>query len=388
MSYHSGIYRSEYYSDHIILDVMQRFSNIILLCAALVLASCDGGSHETITSVYTISVDKTRIESDGIDVATFVITDSDGNIVTKDENMASVYFKNVKTGIRLPRYSTGFSSIADGEFEFAGIYNGIQTVNTVKVKSVNRASYEVFHKNVAVFKLTGTWCPNCPKMTASLHALDKDALDHSIVLACHHEEMKSHPFYVDYGGISLGMSFFHYFQMDSYSFPTNCYDMVQMSGSISTVTISDIIMDRRIKSPAAVGIMITSVALEGSSLKVSATVKASAYGHYDMACALVADGLVYAGGYTDNDRNMYSNVVLNVSGNNFMRYVSDTSFNLEKDAEHSRDFEFVFTQTPSSEILKNMRAVILVHRKTADGKSEVNNCAECVYGSTLDYRYN
>ena len=368
---------------------MLRLSGIILLSSAIALVSCDGVSHEnTQPDGYTISVDKTVIESDGKDMATFVITDSNGNAVMTEDNIGSIFFRNVETGARLPRYSTGFTSIADGEFEFSGICNGTETVNTVKIKSVNRASYEVFHKNVAVFKLTGTWCSNCPGMTAALHALDKDAIDHSIVLACHHEESRSHPFYVDYGGRSLGMAFFPYFYMDSYAFPTNCYDMVQMSGSTSTVTISNIITDRRIESPACVGIKITSVLLDGTSLKVSASVKASSAGLYDMACALVADELVYVGGYTDNDENKYANVVLGVSGDNFMRYLSDSAFNLDKDAEYQREFRFEFKQAPSQELLDVIRAVILVHRKTDDGKSEVNNCAECGFGKTLDYRYN
>lgn len=335
----------------------------------------------------TIIVDKTQIEADGKDIATFTITDHNGKIITTEANKGTIFFKNVKDETRLPRYSTGFTSIADGEFEFVGIFNGEETANSVKIKAVNRSKYEMFHKNVAIFKLTGTWCQNCPRMTTALHSLGEDAMDHSIVLACHNEE-KGHPFRVDYGGGDLASAVFRQMGEGNAAFPTNCYDMASLNTSSSTVTITDEIMTRRIEAPAAVGIKISKVALDGTKLMVDASVKAGATGTYDMVCALVADNLEYQGGYTDNDEDLYSNVVLGVSGDNFLTYRSASLFDLKEGAEFDRSFEFELGAAPSAEILKNMRAVILVHKKNADGSSQVNNCAECGYGKTLDYRYN
>lgn len=335
----------------------------------------------------TISVDKTQIESDGKDIATFTIKDANGNILTTEANKGIIFFKNVANGSRLPRYSTGFTSIVDGEFEFVGIYNGMETSNSVRIKAQNRASYELYHRNVAVFKLTGTWCSNCPRMTDALHALDDDAMNHSIVLACHSEE-KGHPFYVNYNGADLASGVFRHMNETSGVFPTNCYDLVSLNTSSSTITIADEIMKRRIDSPAGVGVKISSVRLEDNAIKVDAAVKASAAGTYDMVCLLVADNLKYEGGYTNNDDGLYSNVILAVSGDNLFTYGSRTKFNLEKDAESVRSFEFKFASAPSSALLDNMRAVILVHRQNADGSSEVNNCAECAFGETLDYMYN
>lgn len=364
--------------------MIRNFTTALALVLAFVISCGDpiGGNDGELTIV----VDKTQIESDGKDAATFKIMR--GNVeVSTDAEMGSVFFKNVADGTRLPRYSRSFTSIADGEYEFVGIYNGEETANSVKVISANRADYEVFHRNVAIFKLTGTWCVNCPRMTAALHSLEGDAAEHSIVLACHSEE-KGHPFYVPYNGVDLASSIFIQMGETSANYPTNCYDMVSLHTSSSTVTITEQIMQRRIESPANVGIKISSVNLVGNTIKVSAAVKASAAGSYDMVCALVADDLMYEGGYTDNDENLYSNVVLAVSGDNFLTYRSASVFDLAKDAEYERDFEFTFQSAPSESVLKNMRAVILVHKKNADGTSEVNNCAECSYGKTQDYQYN
>lgn len=362
---------------------MKRIITIILL-AVSVFAACEKHGEP---GTFTLSVDKTQIEADGRDMAVFTVKDHEGNVVSTESNMGVIFFKNVADDTRLPRYSTGFTSIADGEFEFVGIYNGVETSNSVKIKAANRAKYEVFHKNVAIFKLTGTWCVNCPRMTAALHSLEDDAADHSIVLACHSEN-KGHPFYVPYNGVDLASSVFLQMGETSAAYPTNCYDMVSLNTSSSTLNITDEIMQRRIDSPANVGVKVSSVTLEGNTVKVSASVKASAAGTYDMVCALVADDLKYEGGYTDNDESLYSNVVIAVSGDNFLTYRSASAFDLAKDEEYRRDFELTFPSAPSESVLKKMRAVILVHKKNADGSSEVNNSAECPYEGSVDYRYN
>ena len=92
-------------------------SAALTIFAAVALISCESQDPTPTPNdgTMTISVDKTQIESDGIDMATFTIVDGSGKVITTDANKGSVYFKNVKTGKRLPRYSKGFSSIADGE---------------------------------------------------------------------------------------------------------------------------------------------------------------------------------------------------------------------------------------------------------------------------------
>jgi hypothetical protein len=147
-------------------------------------------------------------------------------------------------------------------------------------------------------------------------------------------------------------------------------------------------MNHRIESPASVGIKISEVKLDGKTLKVKATTKASEAGKYDMTCAILGDDLEYVGGYTDNENNLYSSVVLGVSGDNFLSYTSKTSFDLAKDAEQERTFEFTFKEAPSSSVLEKIRAVVLVHKVLTNDESEVNNCAECAYGSSVDYKYN
>lgn len=349
-----------------------------LLTVALFFSSCS--SPDVVTGL-TISVDKSVIESDGKDMAVFTVRDIDGNVLTTEENLGAITFKNVATGYRLPRYSEGFTSIADGEYEFVGIYGGVETVNSVKITSSNRKKYEIFHRNVALFKLTGTWCTACPGMTAALHSLDDDAKAHSVILACHNED-SGHPFLCGYGNVDLATAVFLHMDESVAAYPSLCYDMSFLDKSQSTLTISNKVMERRIEAPAAVGIKINSMVHDEQTLKVSVSVKASASGDYDMVCALLADDCQYAGGTAEDG--MYDDVVLAVSGENLLTYRPASLFHLDENGEESRTLEI---SVPSTVDLTPMKVVVLVHKKEAFGSS-INNCVVCPWGETLDYIYN
>lgn len=356
---------------------------IVIASACIATLSCSKPSASV--AGMTISADKEVIESDGKDMAVFTIRDADGNVISTDANIEAVTYKNVATGRRLPRFSTGFSSIVDGVYEFVGIYGGVETVNSVKITSANRSDYEVYHKNVAVFKLTGTWCPACPRMTSALHSLDEDALSHSVVLACHNED-EGHPFRVSYRNTDLANAVFSVMGETQPLYPSLCYDLAMMSNSSSTVTIAEEIMQRRIDDPASVGVGISSFSFVGDALKIAAKVKASASGRYDVACAVLADGRYYAEG-TEPD-GIYDNVVLAVSGTNFLSGTSSTSFFLEAGQEIVREFEFTVSSSLSQDYKEALKTVVIVHEVTDDGGSSVNNSAVCRLGETLDYEYN
>lgn len=349
---------------------MKFYSKIALLLALPFAAACEGNEPELAEGYY-ISVDKTEIESDGKDAATFTITDQDGNIISTEANMENVYYQNVQTKERLERYSTNFTTISDGEYEFIGIYRGKNTENSVKVTSKNRANYEVFHRNVAIFKLTATWCPNCPDMTVALNNLDEDATAHNVVLACHNSDDISKTLGFDYAAnVALKMG------MTSLALPTNIYDMAEINSERNVYAIARTIRNRRIESPASCGIKVNSFAIEGNNLKVNATMKTSKGGDYDLTCAILAD-------YGD-----YHNVVSLVGGENFLGYTNKTGFSLSKDGEQSRDWSFKFETLPSEEILKSLKVAVIAYRKEVNGSSSLDNIILCGFNKTVDYQYN
>ena len=362
---------------------------LVLSCSGASLPSDkeeSGDNSESLDpSSYYIYVDKTGIESDGIDKACFTIKNGKGDVLSTYDNMGSVFYENVATGVRLPRYSESFSSIRDGEFEFVGIYKGKKTVNSVSITSSNRASYELYHKNVAVFKLTATTCPNCPSMTDALNGLDDDAKDHSIVIACHNADQ----FSIKCGRSDVaGASALKVDpNLTTLALPSLVYDLAFMEGTRATSAISGFIMDRRINAPAEVGVKIGSFALDDDQLKVKAYVKADRAGNYDMTAAILCDGLYAPEGYSSDG--YYNDVVIAINEENFINYTNSTGFALVKGQEYEREFIFTFSDgVPQADYLKRFRAVVLVHKRNDKGASDVNNAAICNYGQSQDYRLN
>lgn len=361
----------------------------ILFIAAALMAACSceqTGTEPEVEAGYYIYADKEIVEADGKDMAAFVVKDQDGNVISTENNMGVIWYENVATEVRLPRYSTGFTSIVDGDFEFAGIVNGTKTLNTVKVKVQNRAKYEVFHRNVAIFKLTGTWCTNCPSMTTVLNGLGEDAKAHSVILACHWNDGGYSIPYSDSGQDLAAAAALHVNpSLSSLSVPSNIYDLAIHEGTRTVSGITDIIMNRRIESPATTGIKVTSVAMDGSDLKVKAVVKSSTGGEYDLTCAVLADN-VNAGGAGSAD-GYYHHMVISVNQENFMSLSKNTRFALEADGEYEREFVFPLNGL-SSDMLENVKVAVLSLKNDESGKAVVDNVVECPYGKTVDYLYN
>lgn len=367
-----------------------------ILVSMLVLASCEGTGtadpeqkpDDVKPKGYYVYTDKTVIEADGIDKATFTIKDQDGNVISTAANMNKVWYENVADETRLERGSDGLTSIVDGEYEFRGIYGSVRTENTIKVKAQNRAKYEVFHKNVAIFKLTGTWCTNCPSMTNVLNSLGEDAADHSVILACHWNDGAYSVRYQDTGSDLAASAALHVDpNLKTLAVPSNVYDLAVHDDVRTVAGVTDVIMQRRIESPAATGIKITSVMLEGTDLKVKATVKASKAGEYDLTCAVLADN-VNAGGAGSAD-GMYHHMVIAVNQANFMAVRNDTRFSLQADGEFTREFTFSMGENaPEEDILDNISVAVLALKKDESGRAVVDNVAQCAYGKAIDYRYN
>ena len=146
-------------------------------------------------------------------------------------------------------------------------------------------------------------------------------------------------------------------------------------------------MQRRLESPATTGIKITSVQMDGTDLKIAASVKASKDGEYDLTCAVLASN-VDAGGQGSAD-GLYHHMVVAINQANFMAVKNETKFTLETDGEYSREFVIPMPAgATSASVLENLSVVVLSLKKDKSGKAIVDNAAECAYGETTDYVYN
>ena len=336
------------------------------------------------TAPFTLSVDKTEVEADGKDCVTFSLKDAYGREMLEDmKTLQSINIVSDK-GVRVPRMTTTATFIANGTYVFSAKYKGVKSENSIEVKAQNRGKYEKFHRNVGLFKCTSVFCSACPGMARDMHNFSEDAKDHSVVIAFHGNYDSSDPFSLYVQGQDLGSYVIGYFGGGGW--PTLIYDLDEvLKYPYSTSSMEATIMQRRINSPATCGIKVSSVELEGTALKVKASLTSSEGGEYDLACAVLRDGLVYKGGFSMNDDGVYNEVAVALSESFLGYYKGET---VAKDAEISEEFSFDFgDKVPSAEELKGFYVAVYAHRKTAEG-SVVDNIVTCAYGQSVDYHLN
>ena len=369
---------------------------LFLYISAIVMASaCSGtfdGNDDTgripdeYTAPFTLSADKTEVEASGKDYVTFSLKDAYGREMLEDKRALEDINIKSEQGFRVERMETSAMFIANGTFDFTATYNGRKS-NTVTITASNRARYEVFHRNVGLFKCTSVWCSACPALGRNLHNLGEDIEDHSVVLAFHGNFDQRDPYslYLN-DGTDLATYMISYF--GGTGWPTLIYDLDEgITGSKPTADIEAEVIKRRVESPATCGIKVTSVAVEGTVFKVSATMKSSTGGDYSLACVVMRDGLEYQGAYSPGNDGIYDEVVLAVSGS-FMTYNKEIGETVAKDGEISREFAFDFgNKLPSVEELDEFYVAVYALRKTESG-STLDNIVKCGYGETVEYRYN
>lgn len=364
---------------------MMKFNAFLLLMmTAFMIVSC-AGSHDPddngmneVTAPFTLSVDKSVIESDGKDAAVFTITDAKGHVLTDEQYIRNTSFHIVETGEWRTDIGSGdapnvFTSISDGTFTIQAMYEGEYCENEVKVTSRNRSAYELFHKNVLIYRFTATWCQFCPSMTVALGKIDEYCDDHSIVMEFHGNDQYTFSAISDYANEIYATK----------GFPYCVYSQAAESGKR---TVNDI--QRTIKSvlsdyPARTGIKASS-SVQNGTLIVNATVKASVAGEYDLAMAVVrddckpsapADGSVV---YEDE----YDDVIVEITSN--FRNMSSEKFSLGKNEEKALSKEksgFTAPQDKCSIILFTLM-------KNSQGNTIVDNAVSIPVGETVEYRYN
>lgn len=330
---------------------------------------------------YTLSVDKTAIEADGNDAATFKITDANGLDLT-----GSQYIKNTSFHIEeTDEYFSGmvtskpnvFKSIENGTYTITAMYSGKQCANSVSVKVQNRSKYEVFHKNVAIYRLSATWCGNCPSMGEALANVNNYTKGHSIVLEFHNTDEYS----ISYGSSDLADFILKRFGKDDDGYPFCLYSLYEGSSSKRTVMdIQDFVKKQLYDNPARTGIKAESAVGE-ENITVNITVKASEAGKYDLGIALLEDNCIPTS-ETATEKE-YNDVVRTISGNFFT--MSTDAFNLVADEEKQIE------KTLSSELIisdeSNYRIVLFTLREAGD-KVIIDNATELSLNDNVEYAYN
>ena len=346
-------------------------------------AACTGG-HEPETNgtpavaPFTLTVDKTQIESNGKDAATFTITDANGQVLTDLAHIRNTSFyivetKEWKTDIGSGDAPNIFTSITDGTYTIKAMYEGEYCENEVQVQAVNRKEYELFHKNVLIYRFTATWCQYCPAMTEALAKINDFSKDHSLVMEFHGSDQYT------FDGISA-------FASEIYStvgFPYCNYSLALGSGKKTVNDIHSNIKSVLVDYPAQTGIK-AETSVQNGVLTVNATVMASAAGEYDLAMAVIMDDCKPSAP-TDGSavyEEEYDNVIRAITGN--YRAMSSDKFSLGKNEEKA-----VVKEIPDFKLAQDKCEVILFTlRKISEDNTIVDNAVSVPVGQSVDYRYN
>lgn len=367
---------------------MNRYFTIALMTAAALMWNCSGtvdpddngkGEVSDPTQPYTLSVDKTAIEADGNDAATFKITDANGLDLTGSQYIKNTSFQIEETGEIFSGMAVSnpnrYTSIDNGTYTVTAMFAGKKCSNTVSVKVQNRSKYEVFRKNAVLYRLTATWCPNCPSMTKGLTGLNEYTKSRSIVMGFHNGDEFSIP-YPASGDIAAKLDE----TFGKHGYPYCIYSLAEGSGDRSNLEIQDHVKKQLIENPAKTGIKASS-SLQNNNLTVNASVKASSKGTYDLGVAVIRNNCKPTS--ASANESIYNNVVVSIS-ENFL-YMSKEAFALDADQEKQLTKE-IDIQIPDSE--KQNYRIVLFTLKEKGGKILIDNGIEISVGGSADYSYN
>ena len=361
---------------------------ILLYLSAMVLAaSCSGTVDpenqdngvipDEFTEPFTLSVDKTTVEASGKDLVTFSLKDAYGREMLDDKNTLQGINITSEEGVRVTRMEKTVGFIANGTYHFTAKYKGKVSANTVEVVAHNRAAYEKYHKNVAIYKATATWCGPCAVMTKALNGMNEDTQAHSIELCWHgQDELSVQPGGWEYDYGSFILSYF-----GGGGFPTVVLDLKTMMVENTSSALEREIWDLRSNYPATCGVKL-STEYDQSAKVINATAEltSSTGGRYDMGMALLLNNQTVAGG--TNEGGKYSHIVVASTGNFFM-------YSSQSLTEVAKDGKMTFTQQIPAGNYKLDDLTVVAFALVPDGdEARIDNIVEVKAGESIDYVLN
>lgn len=361
---------------------------ILIFASVLVaLAACHGTSGEytpdEYVAPYVLEVDKAEIEASGSDWTTFSLKDSYGRNILEDKmalQRVNIYATD-GSGVAVERMETRFRAIADASYTFEATYSGNgkveKSANTVDVKAVNRAAYEKYHKNVAIYKATATWCGPCAVMTSALANLDAEAKAHSVELCWHGQDDLA--LMLPGSPADCGSMIISYF--GGAGFPTVVFDANEMfKGERSGADLSSAIWKMRADWPATCGIKLdTEYDQASESIIIDAELTSSTGGEYDLGFAILLNNQIVPGGTNPNQ--LYDHIVCASTGNYYTYSTSITAIGKDQSKTWS------LTVPVGKFKVSDLSVVAFAMVKNGIG-ARIDNIVEVQAGESVDYLLN
>lgn len=331
---------------------------------------------EEYTEPFTLSADRTEVEASGKDFVTFSLKDAyDREMLTDKKALQSVNIVS-EEGVRVERMNTQVGFISNGTFNFTASYKGKKS-NSIEIEACNRGTYEKYHKNVAIYKATATWCGPCANMTKALNGLNDDTKAHSVEICWHgQDELAVTPsgWDSDYG--TFVISYF-----GGQGFPTVVFDLKELTIENTSSALEKKIWNIRADYPATCGIKLsTEYDSSANVINASAELTSSTGGSYDMGMILLLNNQIVSGG--TNEGGEYSHIVRASTGNFFM-YSSASLTKVEKDGKMNFSLEIPAGNHKVEDLSVVAFAIV------PDGDyARMDNIVEVKAGESVDYQLN
>lgn len=335
-----------------------------------------GDIPEEYVEPFTLSADKTEVAASGSDYVTFSLKDAYGRDLMADKSALQRINVVSDNGVRVPRMENSARFIANGTYNFTATYMGKECGEPVEVVAKNRAQYEKYHKNVALYKATATWCGPCANMTKTLKNLNEDAKDHLVELCWHFQDAHSlTPAGSEYDCGEIIVDYFN-----GAGVPTVVLDLMEKVIESSTSAIENAIWNIRAEYPATCGIKVsTEYDEESGEISVVAFLKSSTGGRYDMGMALMLNDQIIPSG--TNEGGQYSHIVKATTGNFYM--YSDSIMEVAKDSEIFHTWHL----DPGTLDIDDLS--VAVFALVEDGyAARIDNIVEVKVGESVDYVLN
>lgn len=240
----------------------------------------------------------------------------------------------------------------------------------------------LFSHRIILLQHTGTYCPNCPRLMASLKVL---AEDESYAAKYHHVAAHS---YNETGDLAYSAAADNLSQaFCSGSYPELTFNLTRENtdNDTSVETIKKHI-DELHKDAADAGIA-AAVLQIGSSLGVNVQVKVAKEGQYRIAAWVLEDGIrCKQEGASEDWMNIHGNAVRTMAGKTLnMKIYGEKVDPLKAGETAQKSFAIALEEGWNAE---NCKVLVQVNAAGADGRYDLVNCALCPVGESVSYAYN
>lgn len=332
-----------------------------------------------------LTVDKSIIEANGTDFATFTVT-QDGVDVTSE----SVLYLIPEEGEPIAQEGFTFSTTEIGVYNFyaqKGSAASNQITITAGPKDPQPDNYN-FKERAMITEFTGTWCGYCSLVKATMYELEDQSWDDGVIIEAHSGDIMATTFVNNlinkYGANLRGYPHVTY-NMDNQHSSSNY-------GSIAANRTQVLNNTEQVISAYPCTAGISALFEEGDNeneLNVIAAFKFTEPGEYRIAAWLLENGIYskqankYPNLVSTEDVSTHRNVLRDVS--NSTEFTGD-DINMNEAGTYGCSWTFDTSRLYNGDP-ENSLVAVFVTKKEANGKYVVNNIIKCHFGETVAFEY-